>query len=62
MYAPTMYRNHCLFCNMFNRYKILLFSNIDERIFSMSSTPHKDENIKVYLYSMLLVFVLTVIG
>jgi len=35
-----MYINHCLFSDMINKYKSLLFSNIDEWVFSMPSTPN----------------------
>jgi len=34
--------------NLFNMYKSLLISNMNERIFSMLSTPGMTENIKVH--------------
>nr|AFK46649.1 unknown [Medicago truncatula] len=42
-----MYSNHCLFDQLFNRYKSSLFAKTDERIFSMPSTPGMVGNIKV---------------
>jgi len=58
-----MYINHCLFSDMINRYNSLLFSNIDDRIFSMPST--RDIWLKqseYFLYFMLSSFVLTMFG
>ena len=42
-----MYRNRCLFDELFNRYKSSLFGKTDERIFSMHSTPGMAGNIEV---------------